>query len=224
MLAEPAQAATDLALGLVAVTLAIQLRRSPATNRHWRTALWWFGIAALAGAVYHGVIVQWAAARPVSWAIVSVCVVVAVSYLLAATVAEVIGPSGARAFWLLRGLGLLAYVVIAATGHAGVAAILACESLTMISVLALWAWAAYRHHPLAVPVTLAILAGGASGATKALDPDLVQHVRLDPTSLCHLVQIVSIALLYLAVREPVPVRSLAAAKPYVDRPQASSAS
>ena len=101
MLAEPAQSLTDLALGLVAVTLAIQLRRSPATHRHWRAALWWFGIAALVGAVHHAVFVQWAAARPVSWAIVSVCVVVAVSYLLAATVAEVIGPSGARAFWLL---------------------------------------------------------------------------------------------------------------------------
>ena len=88
----------------------------------------------------------------------------------------------------------------------------------MISVLALWAWAAYRHHPLAVPVTLAILAGGASGATKALDPDLVQHVRLDPTSLCHLVQIVSIALLYLAVRGGRCRRGRRLGETLVDRP------
>jgi hypothetical protein len=202
MLAEPAQAVTDLALGLVAVMLAIHLRRSPATHRHWRAALWWFGIAALAGAVYHGVIIQWTLPGQVSWAIISVCVVVAVSYLLAATVAEVIGTAGALAFWLLRSVGLVAYIVIAATGHASITAMLACESLTMVSVLALWLWAAYRHHPLAVPVVLAILAGGASGATKALDPDLVQHVGLDPTSLCHLVQIVSIVLLYIAVLEP----------------------
>lgn len=215
MLVEPAQALTDLALGLVAVVLAIQLRRSPVTHPHWRTAIWWFGIAAVAGAVHHGVIVQWATARQVSWVIISVTVVVAVSYLLAATVAEVLGTTAIRAFWLLRSVGLLAYVVVAATGHAGVTAILVCESLTMISVLALWTWAAYRHHHLAVPVLLAIMAGGASGAIKALDPDDVQHVGLDPTSACHLAQIVAIALLYVAVRGPATGRFLRVPRPWL---------
>jgi hypothetical protein len=202
VLAQPAQSLTDLALGLVAVMLATQLRRLPSTHAHWRAAFWWSGIAALAGAVHHGVVVHWDKAAEVSWAIISVIVVVAVSYLLAATVAEVLGSSGTRAFWLLRCTGLLAYIVIAATGHAGVAAILACESLTMLSVLGLWVWAAYRHHHLAGPVLFALVAGGAASATKALNAEQVQSVGLDPTSAYHLAQIVGIVLLYVAVRRP----------------------
>jgi hypothetical protein len=201
-LAQPAQSLTDLALGVVTVILAIQLRRSPGIDRHWRTALWWFGIAALAGAVHHGVIARWPEAARVSWAMISVIVVVAVSYLLAATVAEVLGPSRTRAFWLLRSVGLLAYLGVVATGHAGIAAILACESLTMLSVLALWMWAAYRHHQLAQPVLLAIVASAAASGAKALNPDVVRPLGLDPTSACHLAQIVGTVLLYVAVSGP----------------------
>jgi hypothetical protein len=208
MLAQPAQSLTDLALGGVTVLLAAQLRHSPATNRHWRAAFWWFGIAALAGAVHHGVIVRWPEAAEVSWAIISVIVVVAVSYVLAGTVAEVLGTGHTRAFWLLRSVGVVAYVVIAATGHAGVAGILACESLTMLSVLALWLWAAYQHHHLAGPVLLAIGAGGAASAAKALDPELVRPVGLDPTSAYHLAQIVGMVLLYVAVSAPATARPL----------------
>jgi hypothetical protein len=199
MLAEPAQSLTDLALGGVTVVLASQLRHSPTANSHWRAAFWWFGIAALAGAVHHGVIVRFEQAADVSWAIISVVVVVAVSYVLAGTVADVLGPSHTRAFWLLRSVGVVAYVAVAITGHASVAAILVCESVTMLSVLALWIWAAYRHHPLAGPVLLAVVAAGAASGLKALDPDVVRPVGLDPTSAYHLAQIVGTVLLYLAV-------------------------
>ncbi|MFD0540912.1 DUF6962 family protein [Actinomadura luteofluorescens] len=48
MLAEPAPALSDLALGLVVVALAVRLGRTPAPHRHWRTAFWWAGAAALA--------------------------------------------------------------------------------------------------------------------------------------------------------------------------------
>src|SRR5215211_5603231 len=102
MLTEPGHALTDLALGLVAVTLAVQLRRSPAGHRHWRSALWWFGIAALAGAIHHGVIVRWADIADANWALISLLVVVAVSFLLAGTVHDVLGGRHTRTFWLLR--------------------------------------------------------------------------------------------------------------------------
>src|SRR5215208_1597422 len=91
MLAEPGHAFTDLALGLVAVLLAARLRRSSGVQAHWQSALWWFGGAALAGALHHGVLVQWPRVADVSWAVISILVVVAVSYLLAGTVAEVLG-------------------------------------------------------------------------------------------------------------------------------------
>ena len=199
MLAEPAQSLTDLLLGVVVVLLALRLQRSPAAHGYWRAAFWWAGIGALAGAVHHGVIMRWPRWGDLSWAFISVIVVVAVSYLLAATVAEVLGPGRARAFWLLRSVGIVAYVLMAVTGHAGIAAILACESLTMLSVLILWGWAAIRGHPLARPVLIALLASGAAGSTQALSPDVTDRVGLDPTSVYHLAQIVGMVLLYLAV-------------------------
>jgi hypothetical protein len=145
------------------------------------------------------VIVRWPQTADVSWTLISVLVVVAVSYLLAATVAEVLGPGRRRAFWLLRSIGLLAYLVMAATGHAGIATILACEGLTMLSVLALWGWAAARGHPLARPVMVAIVASGAAAGLKALSPSLFSPVGLDPTSAYHLAQIAGMALLYVAL-------------------------
>ena len=193
---------TDLALGVVTVVLALRLARSPSGHGYWRAAMWWFGIAALAGAVHHGVVVRWSQAAEVSWGVISVMVVVAVSFLLAATVEEVLGPGRSRAFWALRSVGVVAYLIIAATGNAGIAAILACEGLTMMGVLLLWGWAAHRRHPLAGPVLIAIVASGAAAGLKALSPDLLSPVGLDPTSAYHLAQIAGMVLLYMAVSVP----------------------
>jgi hypothetical protein len=199
VLAEPAPALSDLALGLIVVVLAARLGRTGIAHRHWRTSFWWAGIAALAGFVHHGVVRYSERWSEPSWAVISAMVVVAVSYLLAATVAEVLGPRHRRTFWLLRSVGISAYVVLAVTGHAGVSALLACESLTMICILALWGWAAHRRHPMAGPVIVALVASGAAAATKAIDPSVTRTVALDPTSVYHLAQIVGMVLLYLAV-------------------------
>jgi hypothetical protein len=204
MLAQPAQSLTDLALGLVTVLLALRLSRTPARHGNWRAAFCWFGVAALLGAVHHGVIVRWPRAADVSWGVVSVIVVVGVSYVLAGTVAEVLGPGRARAFWLLRSVGFLAYVGMVVSGHAGIAAILWCESLTMISVLVLWVWAAFHQDPMAPTALVAIGASLAAAGTKALSPDMLQTVRLDPTSCYHLAQIVGTVLLYVAVKRSLP--------------------
>jgi hypothetical protein len=193
---------TDLALGIVVVALAIQLRRVPAIHRHWLSAFWWAGIAALAGAVHHAVVVRWDRPAEISWAAISVMIVVAVSYLLAGTVVEVLGQGRSRVFWSLRSLGLIAYLAAAVTGHAGVTAMLACESLTMLSVLGLWGWAAVHGHPLARPVLVAVLASGGAAGLKALSPDLTAVVWLDPTSAYHLGQIVGMVLLYRAISRP----------------------
>jgi hypothetical protein len=208
MLTQPAQSLTDLALALVTLLLALELRRTPALHGYWRAAFWFFGLAALAGAVDHGVLARWPEVAQVSWALISVIVVVAVSFLLAGTVAEVLAPDKTRVFWLLRSLSVVAYVGVAASGRAGIAAILLCESLTMLSVLALWVWAAYRRHPLAGPVLLAFAASIAAAGINALSPAFVGRIGLDPMSAGHLAQIVGTVLLYLAVRRPqAPVAS-----------------
>jgi hypothetical protein len=143
--------------------------------------------------------VRWARPAEISWTVISVMVVVAVSYLLAATVVEVLGPGRVRVFWLLRSIGLVAYLGAAVSGHAGVTAMLTCESLTMLSVLALWGRAALHNHPLARPVLLAVLASGAAAGTKVISPDITGRVGLDPTSAYHLAQIVGMVLLYRAI-------------------------
>jgi uncharacterized protein DUF6962 len=199
VLAQPAQSLTDLALAIVVLTLAVRLRRTSAIHRCWLPPFWWAGIAALAGAVHHAVAVRWIRAAEISWAAISVVVVVAVSYLLAATVRAVLGPGRARVFWLLRSIGLVAYLGAAVSGHAGVTAMLLCESLTMFSVLGLWIRAAVHDHPLARPVLLAVLASCAAAGMKAISPDITGRVGLDPTSAYHLAQIIGMVLLYRAI-------------------------
>ena len=180
MLTQPAEALTDLLLGLVVCALAIGVRRRPGIHRYWQATFWWAGAAALGGFVHHGFLVRWPAVADVSWPVISVMVVVAASYLLAATVEEVLGPGHTRTFWLLRTAGLLAYIGLAATGHAGVAALLACESITFACVLGLWGWAAYRRDPLAVPVLVAIAASGAAAGARALSPAVTARVAPRP--------------------------------------------
>jgi hypothetical protein len=199
MLVQPAQALTDLLLGLVVLGLAVGLVRVRAVHRYWRRTFWWAGAGAVGGFVHHAVLVRWPAVAALGWAVLSIMVVVAVSYLLAATVEEVLGPDHGRVFWLLRSVGLVAYVGLAASGHASISGMLACESFTMGAVLALWGWAVYRRHPLAKPVLVAILASGMAAGSQALSPAVTGYVNLDPTSTYHLAQIAGMVLLYRAI-------------------------
>jgi hypothetical protein len=76
---------------------------------------------------------------------------------------------------------------------------LMCESLTMLSVLGLWGWAALHDHPLAWPVLVAVLASSGAAGMKAISPGITGLVGLDPTSAYHLAQIVGMVLLYRAI-------------------------
>jgi hypothetical protein len=204
MLSEPASSLTDLLLGVVAITLALRLRGAAPDRRQWYRTFAWTGAAALAGAIHHGVITYSERWSGPSWAVISGMVVIAISYLLAASVTEVLGPGRWRAFWLLRSLSLGAYAILALLGHAGIGAILACEGITMVAVLALWGIAAAHGHPRAPGVIAAILASGAAAALKAAPlGDL--PLTFDTNSVYHLAQIPGLVLLWLAVRTPEPV-------------------
>ena len=189
---------TDLALGLVTLYLFWRLPRGAEASRYWRATFAWGAASALAGAVYHGVLVEIPRVNHVSWAVTSSMVVVVMSFLLAATVVEVVGRGRAVVFWPLRLVGLVAYAVIAATGHASITAILWCESLTVASVLGLWTWALLRQHPMARPILVAIGASIAAAMFR-LVPGASALVGLDPDSAYHLAQIVGIVLLFHAV-------------------------
>lgn len=197
MLTQPAQAVTDLVLGITVLWLARRLPLDSPAARHWRAAFRWASAAALAGAAHHGFLVD-TAIGDASWALTSLMVVVVLSYLLAASVVQILGASRGALFWPLRSLGLLAYVVVAATGHAGIAAIMWCESFTMAAIIGLWLWAARRDHPMAIPVLLSISAS-IGAAVVRLFPEVGEIVGLDANSAYHLAQIPGMVLLFRAV-------------------------
>jgi hypothetical protein len=120
------------------------------------------------------------------------------SFLLAASVVQVLGRSRAVVFWPLRLAGLLAYGIIAATGHPSITAIMWCESLTMASVIALWTWACVRRHPWGRPMLVAIGVSIAAALFR-LVPGAAALTGLDPDSAYHVGQIVGMLLLYRAV-------------------------
>lgn len=189
---------TDLVLGLVA--LALVMRATAAgLSRAWRTMLGSAAVAALAGAVHHGLITRWDRWAGPSWAVISAMVVITISYALAASVQDVLGPGRRRVFWVLRTGSLAAYAVLAAFGHYGITTILACEGVTMLSVLVLWVVAFASHRPGAGWMVLALGASIVAGCTRALPERVTGVVGLDPTSLYHLVQIPAIVLLYVAL-------------------------
>jgi hypothetical protein len=202
MLSEPAPALTDLALGIV--TLALATRASAAgIGRSWRTMLWWAAGAALAGAVHHGFVTRSERWAGPSWAVISAMVVITISYALAASVHDVLGPGRRRVFWALRTASLGAYAVLAALGHYGIGTILACEGVTMACVLTLWTFALVRRHPGARFMVVALGASAVAGCTRALPAGVTHLVGLDPTSLYHVAQIPAIVVLYLALTRKV---------------------
>jgi hypothetical protein len=198
MLDQPAACLTDLALGLVTLALFRLLPRAGPAARYWRAAFGWAGVTALAGAGYHGFLVRFPHISGPAWAVMSSMVVVVVSFVLAATVVEVLGQGRRAVFWPLRSVGLLAYVVVAATGHPSISAIMACESLTMACVLGLWTWAWLRGHPMGRPMLIAIGVSIAAAVLR-LVPAIGARVGLDPDAAYHLGQIAGMVLLFAAV-------------------------
>jgi hypothetical protein len=189
---------TDLGLGLVTLVLVRRLPRGRDASWYWRAAFATAAVTALIGAAYHGALVGLAHVGTVTWAVMSSMVVVVMSFLLAASVVEVLGRSRSVVFWPLRLLGLLAYAVIAATGHPSIMAIMWCESLTMAGVIGLWLWAWLRGHPRGRPMLVAIAVSIAAGLLRLL-PGAAALLRLDPDSAYHLGQVVGMVLLFRAV-------------------------
>lgn len=206
-MSEPGAALTDLALGLI--TLAFTpLLRGPEVNANWRRTVWWAAAAALAGFVHHGFMTSHDSLEGPSWAVISGMVVVTISFSLAATVTDVLGPGRRLVFWALRAASLGAYGILALLGHYGIGTILACEGVTMVCVLVLWGIALARHHPHAPRMMVALGTSAIAGCTRALPRDVTEVVGLDPTSVYHIAQIPPMVLLCLAVgnRQPLVQR------------------
>ncbi|GJF05528.1 hypothetical protein PSD17_44800 [Pseudonocardia sp. D17] len=203
MLVQPMASLTDLALGLFTLYLVPRLPRDVDGARYWRAAFVWAAITALVGAVYHGFLVDLPRIGGITWAVMSTMVVVVMSFMLAASVIQVLGRSRAVVFWPLRLLGVIAYLVFAATGNSSITAIMMCESITMACVIGLWVWAWLRGHPAGRPMLVAIGVSIAAAMLR-LVPGAAALVALDPDSAYHIGQIVGMVLLYRAVAQSGP--------------------
>lgn len=194
---------TDFLLGLVTLYLAFRLPRDVVAARYWRATFAWAAMTALVGGVYHGFLVDLPQVGEITWAVMSTMVVLVMSFMLAATVVQVLGRQRAYVFWPLRLLGVVAYVIMAATGNPSITAIMVCESLTMACVVGLWVWAWVRRHPSGRRMVVAIAVSIAAGLLR-LVPGAAGLLLLDPDSAYHLVQVVGMVLLFRAVARSEP--------------------
>jgi hypothetical protein len=126
-------------------------------------------------------------------------VVVTISYALSATVRDVLGPGRRRVFLALRASSLAVYAALAVFGYYGITTILACEGVTMASVLVLWVVALSRRHAGSGWMVIALAASALAGCSRALPGRMTGAIGLDPTSLYHVAQIPAIILLYAAL-------------------------
>lgn len=198
VLLQPLASVTDLILGLVTLVLFPRVPRDVEGSGSWRAAFGFTALTALIGAVYHGYLVGDPRWGQLTWAVMSTMVVIVMSFLLAATVVQVLGRSRVVVFWPLRLLGFVAYAVVAASGHPSIEAIMWCESLTMACVIGLWVWGWLRGHPAGGAVLVAIGVSIAAALLR-LVPGAASLVRIDPDSAYHIGQIVGMILLFRAI-------------------------
>ena len=87
-----------------------------------------------------------------------------------------------------------------AVGHYGITTILACEAVTMATILVLWSVALWRGDPRARGMVIALAVSMVAGTTRALPNDVTRTVGLDPVSVYHLAQVPAMVMLCLALR------------------------
>lgn len=196
---------TDLVLAAVLLGCAVVLHGR--TRRSWPVTFASFGAAALVGAAHHLVLGEASA----SWLVTTVLVALAISALLAASAGETVDGPVARALLALRVGGLAAYALaLVLGGIGGTLPLVLSESVTMLAVVGLWAYAARAGHPVAVRVLVAIAACAAPSVFYAV-PALTDGAGVDAASLQHIAQIPGVLLLCAAAlacaaAQPAPTR------------------
>jgi len=207
VVSEVAAGVTDLLLGAVLVGCAMRLRSAPGVHRYWVLMFSLSAAGAFAGTVHHLVFHGSPVGADLRWVVVGVLVAVAISYLLAATATELLGPGTARLFIGLRVGGLVAYlVVITTTGVGRTGPLVLSESVTMATIVGLWLYGHHVGHPRARRLLMAIAVSALSSVAIALPAggELYDRTGLDGRSLQHLAQIPGVLLLCQALVVPLP--------------------
>jgi hypothetical protein len=194
---EVAAGVTDLLLGAVLVVSAWRLGRTPGVHRYWALMFWFAAAGAFAGTAHHLLFRGSRAASDRSWLAVGVLVIIAISYMLAATATDLLDERLARLFIRLRIAGLVAYVVLIATmGIGRTKPLVLSESLTMAAIVGLWFYALYVGRPAAGRMLTAIAVCALSAIFFLLPTEVLPtSVGLDARSLQHLAQIPGVLLI-----------------------------
>ncbi len=199
---------TDLVFGLVMSGCAISVRRAQqyrVAHRYWEATYWLGAASAFLGVTHHLVFAHPQRAADLSWIAVGIALCLSLSALLAATAVETLSASTARTVIRIRSAGLVGYAIFAATGRGNLGALLACESITMLAVIALWVIGVRDGHPQAPRVLAAMVIMAA--ATLAFTPPgltLGNWLHLDPGSFEHLLQIPGMMLLARGLVQDLP--------------------
>ena len=200
MLLEPASSVTDFALGALAIGAALLVERKEQVHHHWRLSFLFIGFAAILGGVHHGFIGPDETPGAVSWAIISLSIAVAISFLLSATIASVLGEGRGRPLLVIRGVSLFAFFILVILGRASIPTLLITEGLAMTMVVLLWVHAWRLEQPGVALVLVAIGASVLAAAVRGSSVHVTLGWEFDTNALYHLAQMPGIILLYVAVR------------------------
>jgi hypothetical protein len=214
---ETAAGLTDLLLGTVLAGCAWKAWTVPGLHRYWAMTLWAAAAGAYAGVAHHLIFAGSRRASDLSWVLVGLLVALAISYLLAATAAELVNERMARLFLRIRFAGLAAYIIVLSTvGIGRTLPLVLSESVTMTSIVALWCYGLAVGYPRAPRMVVAIAGCGLSAATMAIPFRVQQAIGMDARSLQHLAQIPGVLLLLYALTLRMP------GLPATSRPRAAS--
>lgn len=200
MLLEPASSVTDFALGVLAVSAALMIARKEHVNHHWKLSFLFMGFAAILGGVHHGFLDPEGKQGAVSWGVISLSIAVAISFLLSATIASVLGHGRGRSLMVIRGISLLAFLIIVILGRATITTLVITEGVAMLMVVLLWLHAWRLEQPGVALVLLAILASVLAAGVRGSSAHITLGWEFDANALYHLAQMPGIILLYVAVR------------------------
>ena len=194
---EPMTLATDFALGILCLALAVRLYRrgaDPSRNR-WAGALAVSAAAAFAGGTYHGFlpVMDRSLSGPL-WTVTMMSIGCAAFFGTIATAHAHLPAGWQRPVEIAAGLQLAAYLVaVTRTSNFVIAIVDYSVSFGFVLAVYGWVWLRTRHEParwIVMGVLVSFLAAGIQAA------GLAPHPRFNHNDLYHVVQMLGMWMLY----------------------------